>query len=577
MYALEALLFALLVAAVWRWDAERSPRNLGWLALAGGFAAMHHRTGFLAAAPALVTAFVLTRPRQVRTYAGAATAFAAPLLCYLYLPVRAAANPPLNWGKPDTWERFVAHVSGRQYAKWAFMNSWEMVGRQAGRLWGECLAGPGGLSVVMAIVGAAVIGCGWMVWVRRRPAAFGSLAAGGLLLSGWVLEWGDDVSDPKVWLLPVGAALALFGGLGLARVREVIPGPMARRAAVAALGLFVCAALGWANWGRADQGDVWLHRDRWAAALMQMDENAIFVAEWDNPMFMTYYLQNVEGMRPDVTLVRPLALSEEWYRETIEASELRETAASVWQEVRSRIRITAPGTPEVWEAVAVFAHELARACAGRRTVYALHGPVMKMLPGPPWFVGVNDSLYRLSFERPEVVRTEEEAGGEQPRGRRPFAHTQSDLAPAEQEAIAKLPGGVELMWFEFDDAEVRTGELVGFCAQWRLEGPLPGILFAVRLARIGQETRFGPTEDQALLVQGYPVLYGLWGLDASSPGRNYEQRGQVMVPSNLPAGEYTVEVGYAQRYPPEYAGWVEVEAVSVRVKERARPGNGGAS
>ena len=548
VYALEALLFALFLAALWRWERERSPRGLTWLALAGGFVAMHHRTGFLAAAPALATAFVLTQPRRVTHYAKAA--FATPFLFYLYLPIRAAANPPLNWGKPDTWERFIAHVAGRQYAKWAFMNSWEMVVQQAGRLWGECLAGPGALSIALAAVGGALVVWGWSVWVRRRGAVFGPLAGGALLLSVWVLEWGD-VSDSKVWLLPVGAALALFGGLGLARMGNVFPNRFAGRVAVGVMGAAVCGILLAANWARSDQSNVWRYRDQWAAALMQMDQNAIFVAEWDNPMFLTYYLQNVEQMRPDITLVRPLTLSEEWYRQTISDRELEETAARVWREARSQFQITAPGTPEVWEAVAVFAHELAKAYQGRRTVYLLHGPVMRTLPGPPWFVGLNDSLYRLSFERPEVVREAE--GG----------------APT-----AQLPGGVELMSFQFDDVEVGTGELVGFFARWRLAGALPGVLFAVRLAPMGQETRSCPIENQALLSQGYPVAYGLWGLPASPPGTVYEQRGKLMAPSNLPAGEYGVEVGFAQSYPPEYGGWVAVEGARLRVRARALPENG---
>ncbi|MBN1460384.1 MAG: DUF2723 domain-containing protein, partial [Armatimonadetes bacterium] len=338
VYALEALLFALFLVALWRWDAERSPRRLAWLALTGGFVAMHHRTGFLAAAPALAIGFALTRPWRALSYAKAVAAFVAPFVFYLYLPIRAAANPPLNWGKPDTWERFLAHVAGRQYAKYAFMNSWEMVVKQAHELWGECLAGPGALSVALTVVGGGLILWGCAVWARRRPAVTGALAAGSILLVVWVLEWGD-VSDSKVWLLPVGAVLAVFGGLGLSRLSQLLPeraGPLA----AGILAVTLCAVLLGANWGRADQSDVWRYRDRWAAALMQMEENAIFVAESDTPMFQTWYLQQVEELRPDVTLVRPLASSEQWYQETIEDRELRETASRVWSDVRARIHIT---------------------------------------------------------------------------------------------------------------------------------------------------------------------------------------------------------------------------------------------
>jgi len=544
VYAFEALLFGLFLVILWRWQEERSPRWLIWLSAAGGLVAMHHRTGFLAAAPALFVALWLTQPRRVRSYAWAAAAFVAPFLFYLYLPIRAAANPPLNWGKPDTLERFIAHVSGRQYSKWVFMNSWDMVARQAERLWGECLAGPGWLSVALAVAGGALIAWGFAVSARRRPVVTWPLGIGAVGLSIWVLTWGD-VSDSKVWLLPVGAAFALFGGLGLARIAEVFPRRAVGWSVSVLMGISLVVGLVSANWARADQSDVWRHRDQWAAALMQMDEGAIFVAEWDNPMFMSWYLQEVEGLRRDVTVLRPMALSEEWYRETIDEVELRDAASHAWTEVRSRFTITKPGTPEVWETVATFAHELAKEYEGRRTVYALHGPVIKMLPGPPWFVGISDGLYRLSFERPVMVQ---EAKGEG--------------------ALAEPTDAVNLVSVEFDRQEVQTGELVGFRARWRLEKLLPGLLFALRLEPIQEPKRSAaPDEKNVFSVQGYPVLYGLWGLGASPAGTVYEQRGKVIVPTNLPAGEYGVEVGFAQSYPPEYGGWVGVEGVRLEIDE----------
>ncbi|MBN1458736.1 MAG: DUF2723 domain-containing protein, partial [Armatimonadetes bacterium] len=80
VYALGGLLFALSVLALLRWDRERSPRNLGWLALAGGFATMHHRTALVALGPPLAVAFWLTRPRRWRVWISAAGLFLVPFL-----------------------------------------------------------------------------------------------------------------------------------------------------------------------------------------------------------------------------------------------------------------------------------------------------------------------------------------------------------------------------------------------------------------------------------------------------------------------------------------------------------------
>jgi hypothetical protein len=543
VYPLEGLLFALSVLALWKWEQERTPRRLWWVALAVGFAAMHHRTAFLALAPALGAALWLTKPRRAGVWLSAAGIAALPFLCYLYLPIRAAARPAMNWGDPSTWERFWYHVMGGQYSRWAFANSGEMVAKQAARLAGECLAGDLWLSVALAVVGGPLIVWGLVHWVRRGPALAVPLAAGGALLGAWVLGWGD-VSDSKVWLIPLGAALALFGAVGLARVGAALP-KRGGLVVMSALGVAMGASLLTANWERSDQSNVWRHRDQWASALAQMEENAIFVVEHDDPMFACYYLQQVEGLRKDVTILRPHGLWGEWYANQISDRELREVGVEVWRGLTKRYGIEHPGTPEFWDATAELAAELAKQFRGRRTVYALHGPARTTLPAPPYFVGLGDQLYRLDFETPKVVCE----------------------APA-SEPIAELPGGVKLISFALDKWEAKAGEQVGFRAMWELEDPLPGVLFAVKLSGEADPKK-------AYVVQGFPVMYGLWGLPATPVGKAYEQRGVLMIPSNAPTGEYWLTFGYATRWPAEYA-WSEGESVKgLRVEAGELPRNGG--
>ncbi|MDI6783617.1 MAG: DUF2723 domain-containing protein [bacterium] len=46
--------------------------------------------------------------------------FILGLLLYLYLPLRAQSNPPVNWGIPDNWERFYSHLLRKQYGSMSF-------------------------------------------------------------------------------------------------------------------------------------------------------------------------------------------------------------------------------------------------------------------------------------------------------------------------------------------------------------------------------------------------------------------------------------------------------------------------
>jgi len=364
-----------------------------------------------------------------------------------------------------------------------------------------------------------------------------------------VLTWGD-VSDSKVWLTPLGLVLALFGGMGLAQMRVLLPKRHLGPAVTVLLGVVVCTILLSANWARSDKSNLWRHRDRWASALSQMDRNAIFVVEEDDPMFASYYLQDVEGLRKDVTILRPHGLWGEWYANQIPDRELRETGVALWRGLTKEYHLEHPGTPEFWDATARLALGLAEHYRGRRAVYALHGPATATPPAPPYFVGLNDQLYRLDFAPPDSLQTA--AAG----------------AP-----IAELPGGVKLFSLTLDKDEAQAGELVGFRARWRLDAPLPGMLFAVKL--VPQAVAHADQlAKKAYLVQGFPVLSGIWGLPASPPGTVYEQKGVLTIPSNA-AGPYRLEIGYATKWPAEYGDWRGIgEAVRLRVKAGPLPRNG---
>ncbi len=159
-YGLQALLVALFLLALWRWEGARTPRALGWVALAAGFAVSNHRTGFLLVAPALAVRVLAhavsgAAKERVRGWLKALLLLAAPFLFYLYLPIRAAAHPLQNWGDPETWDRFVDHVLARQYQGYVFLNfqnDFSGAAKSAVQLLHDSLAKPGWPSWLFAAV-----------------------------------------------------------------------------------------------------------------------------------------------------------------------------------------------------------------------------------------------------------------------------------------------------------------------------------------------------------------------------------------------------------------------------------------
>jgi hypothetical protein len=607
VHALVTLLFSIALMALRRWDRERSARALLLLCLAAGFGAMHHRTALLAIAPAFLVAWALTPPRcrlrylalgwlvvaaaaavaksqwalglmglgfavmviyalarrsRLRTYAAAVALLLAPFSLYGYLWLRALQQPPVRWTDTTTFDQLLHHALAKQYFQFAFANSFEQMLSEAAKLLPQLLAPGLGLSLVIAVIGLPLITWGGVAWLRKERLVAIPVAVGCLLVAFWVLRWGET-SDLKHFLQPLAPTLAICFGLGLARLRGLLPvggpgKPQPRWAPhlIAGLGLLLCGGLVRANWARLDLSDHWGPRDRWTAVLSQLAPHAIFISDFDQPSFFTMYLQNVEGLRPDVTLVRSVRLPtplqpEDWYLNTISDLELRQALREEWPKA-----LAYPAAGEIHNQSAVLAYLLAKRLP-HRPIYAVHGPMGFQLPGPPYFLGLSEDLVRVSFGQPNTPRPGE--------SKKPIAYFAGP--------------GLSLLSLRLDRAQAGNGEMVPFTLGWRPSHPLPPAQFALGLvpeAMALQEFAARPWEKMRL-KQPYPVAYAQWGLAPSPAATAYQQRGQLIIPSNAPPGPYRVAVGIAPLQlavmdSRAYQDWTEVGRL--RITPRPLPRNG---
>jgi hypothetical protein len=108
VYALNILLVTIML-----WLAARGDWIPGCF-VAGLALGVHHATVLMTLPPALYLAWIRRRP-SAKVLLLAALAGLAGLSVYLYLPLRAAQHPVLNWGDPETLERFWWHITGKQY------------------------------------------------------------------------------------------------------------------------------------------------------------------------------------------------------------------------------------------------------------------------------------------------------------------------------------------------------------------------------------------------------------------------------------------------------------------------------
>ncbi len=325
VYTLHAalVLAALLLLASWR---PYRDRLVVAVALLFGIGLGNHPTLALLALPA--AAFVVARePATLRrsTALLAPVAFAAGLSIYLYLPLRAAADPPLNWGDPSDLPRFLAHVTASGYRPYWGGRPWSEVAARIpamAQLLVAQLTWPG---LVLALLGLGEL-------ARRSPALFRMLLAYLLLTLGFTLFY--NAENGQVYLLPAVLVLAVSLGVGAAHVASLgvgtphpaspgvgTPHPAASWpgtliALVAAIA--IPAVQFWTCFAPLD-----LSSDHAAASyardtLSGAAPNALLITDRDEQTFVLWYAQVVEGRRPDVVVVDRRLLATDWFRSQLQ-------------------------------------------------------------------------------------------------------------------------------------------------------------------------------------------------------------------------------------------------------------------
>lgn len=312
VYALAALLFAAVLAALtrWRWEWP-GPRAHRWLVLASllyGLALAHHLTAALLA-PVLAIVVVATAGRAVwrpSFWLKPGLALLPGLALYAYLPWRAAAHPPVNWGAADTWDGFIETVTARMYRQFSFR--WDALLRT------ETYEGLGALLtsqltlpvLLIALWGVVSIGARDRVWAIFLALVALTVAVGRLTyLANYV----------DAYYLPLLLMLAIWIGVGLSDVGARV-GRRKRRVVYlslvpAVLALTVARVA--AHYGDLDVSGETRPRAYGIATLTAMPPSAVLLTQRDEYAFSLWYAQYVLGVRPDVAIVDTWLFGTPWY------------------------------------------------------------------------------------------------------------------------------------------------------------------------------------------------------------------------------------------------------------------------
>ncbi len=321
VYALHVFLVATILALllVWRQrltQGEPPARAGRWLVLAAGVYGLalgnHNLTIGLLAPAILLWLWVNRRGLTVRVFVLAALALAAGSLIYLYLPLRAAQDPLLNWGDPYNLPRLWWHITGRQYQVNIFGGTLATMARQLGEgaeLWAQQFTP---LGVLFSLLGFVLL------W-RRDRALLGMTLLVAFFGVAYAVVY-EIADDRDAYYLATFVVSALWLACGLYGTLEWIAArrPNLVRPAMVAVALLPLLVLAW-NWRVADHRHYTYPATYAQNALDEAEADAlILTSDWQlyAPLLT---LQQVDGQRPDVaTLDMLLFQNRPWYHDQVQ-------------------------------------------------------------------------------------------------------------------------------------------------------------------------------------------------------------------------------------------------------------------
>lgn len=338
-------------AAYERGDAGSAQRWLLATTLGSGLSLTNHMMTILLAPGVLVLLLAGSGWRArlnalLRRWYIVLPAVTLPLLLYLYLPWRASQSPVMNWGAPTTWDDFYRHITGWQYRIYLLDTIREDLSQNFERVVNYLLQQ---WTIVIPVVLLAGIGGAFML-ARTAPVVFAATLLTALSTFLFAIAYG--ISEVEPYMVPVyimitvwlgGGALALHSW-SAARDRQQTEEGLARRgqwlqaggAAVAALALVSTVI----QYPRQNHREDRLAEQFVENVFSTLPQNSILITDYWDFYAPTYYMQQVRGLRPDITIIDKSLLRYPWYLEQLARRHpfLVENSSDVAQQFRAEQR-----------------------------------------------------------------------------------------------------------------------------------------------------------------------------------------------------------------------------------------------
>lgn len=233
------------------------------------------------------------------------------LSVHAYLLIRARLSPAINESDPRTWDVVLDVMRRKQYEPMRFFPRRTPFSNQFRILWSYYKPQFTIWPLFLAVGGA-------IAHARKDRRTFALMAVAFLLSSVGLLFY-MNISDHEVrsreyFWVPSYVGLALWMGIGSAAIVDWAKklGVSWRRVLAGALVAFSLLPF-IMNYRVMDRSKNSVAYHYGMNLLNYVDENAILITNGDNDTFPLWYLQQVEGVRPDVDILNLSLVQINWY------------------------------------------------------------------------------------------------------------------------------------------------------------------------------------------------------------------------------------------------------------------------
>jgi tetratricopeptide (TPR) repeat protein len=307
VYPLNALFIAIILLLVQTWLRNSRDTLLMWIAFLSALGLSNHlMLGFLLIVVGLILFFhkpaIIKRPGFLLVLL---LLFGVGLIPYLYLPIRASAQPVINWGRPVTLQAFFSHITRSQYT----------------HTWGSSDFTFSSLILFLkdffkelpdqyGFIILAIAGLGLFVLFHQErkigllTVSFAIVSVIGPLLVGQYPSTSENFSIAQAWYHPAYIIIAIWTGAAYAWIFTQIRYIKQKLLTVTITIILLLLALYplYKNYYECDKSSYYLARDHALNIFDSVETDAIYFPAGDYSDFPAFYLQAVEGIRPDVVI-----------------------------------------------------------------------------------------------------------------------------------------------------------------------------------------------------------------------------------------------------------------------------------